>query len=86
MKRFAIAAGILAMAASLATAQASTWVSDPAHSEVDFTITHLTISNVHGRFGKVAATIDYDQADVSKSKVNATIDVSTSRHQRRAAQ
>jgi len=77
MRHFAIAAGILAMAGSLATAQASTWVSDPAHSEVDFTITHLTISNVHGRFGKVAATLAYDQADLSKSKVNATIDVST---------
>ena len=32
----------------MATAQSSTWVSDPAHSEVDFTITHLAISNVHG--------------------------------------
>jgi polyisoprenoid-binding protein YceI len=61
----------------MATAQTSTWVSDPAHSEVDFTITHLTISNVHGRFGKVAATLVYDQADVTKSTVTATIGVST---------
>jgi polyisoprenoid-binding protein YceI len=61
----------------MATAQSSTWVSDPAHSEVDFTITHLAISNVHGRFGKVAATLVYDQADVAKSIVKATIDVST---------
>ena len=77
MRNFAIAAGILALAASMATAQSSTWVSDPAHSEVDFTITHLAISNVHGRFGKVAATLVYDQADVAKSIVKATIDVST---------
>ena len=81
MKRLAIAAGILALAAPLAMAQtsatASTWVSDPVHSEVDFTISHLAISNVHGRFGKVAATLVYDQADVTKSMVTATIDVST---------
>src|ERR1035441_3921247 len=78
MKRLAIAAGILALAAPLAMAQtsatASTWVSDPVHSEVDFTISHLAISNVHGRFGKVAATLVYDQADVTKSMVTATID------------
>jgi polyisoprenoid-binding protein YceI len=35
----------------------------------------MAISNVHGRFGKVAATIVYDQADVSKSSVNATIGI-----------
>jgi len=77
MRHFAIAAGILALAGSMATAQTSTWVSDPAHSEVDFSITHLAISNVHGRFGKVAATLVYDQADVTKSTVTATIDIST---------
>jgi polyisoprenoid-binding protein YceI len=81
MKRLAIVTGILALAAPLAMAQApastSTWVSDPVHSEFDFTITHMAISNVHGRFGKVAATLVYDQADVTKSTVTATIDVST---------
>jgi polyisoprenoid-binding protein YceI len=77
MKRLAIATGILALAAPFAMAQTSTWVSDSAHSEVDFSITHLTISNVHGRFGKVAATLVYDQADVTKSTVKATIDIST---------
>jgi polyisoprenoid-binding protein YceI len=77
MKRMAILTGILALAAPLAMAQTSTWISDPAHSEVDFTITHLSISNVHGRFGKVAATLAFDQADVTKSTVSAIIDVST---------
>lgn len=77
MRRLAIAAGILVMAGSMAMAQTSTWVSDPAHSEVDFTITHLAISNVHGKFGKAAATLVFDQADVTRSKVNATIDIST---------
>ena len=77
MNRLAVATGILALAAPLALAQTSTWVSDPAHSEVDFSVTHMSISNVHGRFGKVNATINYNEADVTKSTVTATIDVST---------
>jgi len=77
MNRLAVATGILALAAPLALAQTSTWVSDPAHSEVDFSITHMSISNVHGRFGKVNATINYNEADVTKSTVAAMIDVST---------
>ncbi len=69
------AALTLALSASLAFSQASTWKADSAHSEVDFTIKHLAISNVHGRFGKVDATINYDEKDITKSTVNATIDV-----------
>ncbi len=75
MKRLAIVTGILALAAPLALAQTSTWTSDPNHSEVDFSITHMTVSNIHGRFGHVNATIAYNEADVTKSTVNATIDV-----------
>jgi polyisoprenoid-binding protein YceI len=75
MKRLALLTGVLALAAPLALAQTSTWVSDPPHSEVDFSITHLAISNVHGRFGHVAASIAMNDADIAKSTVNATIDV-----------
>jgi polyisoprenoid-binding protein YceI len=32
---------------------------------------------VHGRFGKVAATLVYNEADVTKSTVTATIDAGT---------
>jgi polyisoprenoid-binding protein YceI len=77
MKRMALVAGILSLAAPLAMAQTSTWVSDPNHSEVDFSITHMAISNVHGRFGNVAAKIAYNEADVTKSSVTATIDAAT---------
>jgi polyisoprenoid-binding protein YceI len=77
MKRLTLVTGILALAAPLALAQASTWASDPAHSEVDFSIKHGGVSNVHGRFGKVAATIVYNEANVAKSSVKATIDTVT---------
>jgi polyisoprenoid-binding protein YceI len=77
MKRLALITGILALAAPLALAQTSTWTSDQAHSSVNFSITHMAISKVHGSFGKVAATIAFNDADITKSVVSATIDVST---------
>lgn len=77
MKQMLFATALLALAAPLASAQNSTWTSDPMHSEVDFTVRHMGVSNVHGRFGAVKATIVYNETDVTKSTVTATIDVST---------
>jgi polyisoprenoid-binding protein YceI len=75
MKALKFAAAALALAAPFAMAQTSTWKSDPAHSEIDFSIKHLGITNVHGRFGHVDATIIYDEKDITKSTVNVNIDV-----------
>ncbi len=77
MKRLAILTGILALAAPLALAQTSTWVSDPNHSEIDFSIIHMSVSKIHGSFGNVEATIVYNEVDVTKSTVTATIGVDT---------
>ena len=77
MKRLAFLTGILALAAPLAVAQTSAWATDPAHSEVDFSIRHGGVSNVHGRIGGVAGTLVYNEADVTKSTVTVTIDIST---------
>lgn len=75
--RLALAVFAFAFTAPFAMSQSSTWISDPAHSEVDFTVTHLSISKVHGKFGKVKAQLEMNSADVSKSTVTATIDVNT---------
>ena len=77
MKKFYVLAGVLSLAAPLAVAQTSTWVPDKAHSEVDFSILHLGVSKVHGRFGNIGGNIVMNDADLSKSTVNVTIDVST---------
>jgi polyisoprenoid-binding protein YceI len=77
MKRLAILSGILVLAAPLAMAQTSAWATDPAHSEVDFSIRHGGVSNVHGRFGGVVGTLVFNEADVTKSTVTVTIDTST---------
>jgi polyisoprenoid-binding protein YceI len=78
MKRLAVTLGMLAMAVPMmAGAQASTWTPDKAHSEVDFSILHMSLSKVHGRFGLSSGQIQWNEADVTKSTVNVTIDVNT---------
>jgi len=77
MKRLAFVTGILALAAPLALAQTSTWTIDAAHSEVDFSIKHMSLSNVHGRFGILSGSIVLNESDISKSTVQVTIDAST---------
>jgi len=71
-----LATALVAGLTTIASAQ-TTWKIDPAHSEVDFTIRHMGISNVHGRFGNINGTITLDDKDVTKSSVNATIDVTS---------
>ncbi|MGC1420995.1 MAG: YceI family protein [Terracidiphilus sp.] len=78
MKRFAMTLGVLSMAfPMLAVAQTSTWVPDKAHSEVDFGILHMSLSKVHGRFGNIGGQIVWNDADITKSTVNVTIDVAS---------
>ena len=78
MKRLALTLGALAIFSPLATlAQTSTWTPDKAHSEVDFTILHMSLSKVHGRFGISSGQITWNEADVTKSSVNMVIDVSS---------
>ena len=77
MKKLIVLAGVLSLAAPLAIAQTSTWVPDKNHSEVDFSILHMSLSKVHGRFGNIGGSIVMNDADVSKSTVNVTIDVTT---------
>ena len=77
MKRLVILSGILALAAPVALAQTSAWATDSAHSEVDFTIRHGGVSNVHGRFGGVKGTLVYNDTDITKATVTVTIDAGT---------
>jgi len=77
MKRLVSAIGILALAAPLAFAETATWVPDKAHSSVDFSITHMSLSKVRGHFGNIAGKILWNDADITKSSVEVTIDMST---------
>jgi polyisoprenoid-binding protein YceI len=78
MKLLATILGSMALALPLsAVAQTSTWTPDKAHSEVDFSILHMSLSKVHGRIGLSSGQIVWNEADVTKSTVNMTLDVST---------
>jgi polyisoprenoid-binding protein YceI len=75
--RVASLLGTLALAAPLALAQTSTWVPDKAHSSVDFSISHMSLSQVRGHFGNIGGSIVWNEGDITKSTVNVTIDVTT---------
>jgi polyisoprenoid-binding protein YceI len=72
----ALAVGVL-FAGSTAFAQSSTWTIDKNHSQVDFQIRHLSVSNVRGSISGVTGTVVWDEKDPSKSSVNATIDATS---------
>jgi polyisoprenoid-binding protein YceI len=71
------AAVILAASTAAMSAQTKDWNIDPAHSEADFAIKHMSISTVHGTFHGITGVIKFDATDVTKSSVEATIDVSS---------
>jgi polyisoprenoid-binding protein YceI len=50
------------------------WTFDQVHSLIEFAARHNEIAYVKGRFPKFAGTIDIDEQDLLKSKVNLTID------------
>lgn len=77
MKKVFFLTGLVILAAPLAIAQTSTWVPDKNHSEVDFSILHMSLSKVHGRFGNIGGSVVMNDADVTKSTVNVTIDVTS---------
>jgi polyisoprenoid-binding protein YceI len=63
-------------ATSTPTLHAGTWVAEPAHSEVGFTVRHLGLSKVRGRFNSFTATAEIADPTTASS-VTATIDMSS---------
>ena len=58
-------------------ASASTWNIDPDHSNVGFKVRHLMVSNVKGSFDKYTGTVDINDKDITKSKVEVSIDTNS---------
>jgi len=55
-----------------ATAQ-TIWKADKAHSKIDFSVTHMVIAEVDGRFTDFDATLTASKDDFIDAKITATI-------------
>jgi polyisoprenoid-binding protein YceI len=81
MKRISLAgfaaAMVLMAGAGAGHAQVKDYKIDAAHSEADFAIKHLAISTVHGSFRGLSGVVHFDPANMAKSGVEASIDVTT---------
>ncbi|SNB47163.1 YceI family protein [Geobacter sp. DSM 9736] len=72
MKTIATAAALLALTIP-GLASASLWNIDPDHSNIGFQVKHMMVANVRGTFEKPAGTLELNDKDITKSKVQVTI-------------
>jgi len=72
-----IAALAVAIAPALAFGQTATWNVDPSHSRAGFSVKHLVISDVKGEFSKLSGKVQLDDADLSRSSVEVTIEAAS---------
>ena len=78
MRRFkGIFIGLIATGLMGSNAFAGTWEFDEAHSTGAFTVRHMMISNVSGQIVGLKGKVELDDKDVSKSKVDVTLDPKT---------
>lgn len=77
MKRIiATLSTIIALALPM-SALAATWTIDPDHSNIGFKVRHLMVSNVKGSFLKHSGTVEINDKDISKSRVDVSIDTNS---------
>jgi polyisoprenoid-binding protein YceI len=77
MRRIVVAVATILALGFPVRGSASMWEIDPAHTSAQFGIRHLMVSTVRGDFRKVTGTVNLNEQDVTKSTIDATIDVSS---------
>lgn len=73
MFRRTVLTSVLALVSASAFAAPITYKLDPTHTDVLFTWNHLGFSNPTGHFGQIEGTLVYDEADPTRSSVEATL-------------
>lgn len=58
-------------------AETQKWVIDPSHTSVEFSVRHMMVARVKGRFGKVEGVIVGDPNDLTKVSIEAKIDAAS---------
>lgn len=76
IKAFTILLAALFASGAVAHAADDTYTIDPVHSSVLFKVRHF-FNPVTGKFGKFEGTVTYDEANPSKNKAQATIEISS---------
>jgi len=56
-------------------ASADTFKIDPVHSSILFSVTHLGVSNLYGRFNDVSGTVTFDKTAPTKNSVDLKIPI-----------
>jgi polyisoprenoid-binding protein YceI len=64
---------IVAIAITVPSLSAATWEIDKVHSNVGFTVKHMVISNVSGKFSDFSGTINFDGKDFAAATVVVSI-------------
>ena len=64
-------------ATPLASARASEWTLDPAHTTIGFSVRHMMVSTVRGQFTKFSGAATADDADPTRSTLAVKIDASS---------
>jgi polyisoprenoid-binding protein YceI len=72
MQRIFLTAAIIFTIINGVVAQ-TTWKADKAHSKINFSVTHMVIAEVDGRFTDFDATLTGSKDDFSDAKITATI-------------
>jgi polyisoprenoid-binding protein YceI len=71
------AAFLLAGSGTAAIAQSSNWTIDKNHSEINFEIRHMGVSNVRGAFSGITGTVVWDEKNPGNASVIASVDAPT---------
>ena len=61
----------------MTTTATTTWNIDPVHSVAEFKVKHMMISNVKGQFTGIAGVLKLDEAAITNSSIEATIDAAS---------
>ena len=73
MKTFAVAAVALTAAALTATEPVEKFEIDAAQTSIGFTVRHLGVSNVRGKFNQLDGEIYFDEANINRSSIRVTV-------------
>jgi polyisoprenoid-binding protein YceI len=55
----------------------TTWTIDATHTNVEFSVRHLMIATVKGRFAAVQGTLTQDEADPTTAEIDVTLDAAS---------